>query len=59
MAADSDKSSILFPQQSKLNKLLGTDTPISGLKGYMGHTLGAAGAIESIASIMDQAGHPA
>ena len=34
------------------NKVLGPDVPISALKGYMGHTLGACGAIESIASIL-------
>ena len=28
------------------------DVPVSGLKGYFGHTLGAAGVIESIISIM-------
>lgn len=29
-----------------------SDVPVSGLKGYFGHTLGAAGIIESIISIM-------
>jgi len=29
-----------------------SDIPVSGLKGYFGHTLGAAGVIESIISIM-------
>ena len=32
-------------------KVFGTDVPVSALKGYMGHTLGACGAIESAATI--------
>lgn len=34
------------------HQVFGTATPVSGLKGYMGHTLGASGAIESIASLL-------
>jgi 3-oxoacyl-[acyl-carrier-protein] synthase II len=33
-------------------QVLGADVPVSGIKGYMGHTLGACGAIESIATIL-------
>jgi 3-oxoacyl-[acyl-carrier-protein] synthase II len=32
--------------------LLGSNVPVSALKGGMGHTLGASGAIESIATIL-------
>jgi 3-oxoacyl-[acyl-carrier-protein] synthase II len=35
-----------------LHKLFGERVPISALKGYMGHTLGACGALESIAEII-------
>jgi 3-oxoacyl-[acyl-carrier-protein] synthase II len=35
-----------------LHRVLGDRVPVSGLKGYMGHTLGASGAIESIATIL-------
>ena len=35
-----------------LHRVLGDQVPVSGLKGYMGHTLGASGAIESIATIL-------
>jgi len=34
-----------------LHKVFGDRVPISALKGYMGHTLGACGVIESIATI--------
>lgn len=34
------------------HEVFGTRTPVSGLKGYMGHTLGASGAIESVASLI-------
>ncbi|MDD5223234.1 MAG: beta-ketoacyl-ACP synthase [bacterium] len=34
------------------NKVLGPGVPVSGLKGYMGHTLGGCGAIESIMTII-------
>jgi 3-oxoacyl-[acyl-carrier-protein] synthase II len=33
------------------HSIFGDSVPVSALKGFMGHTLGAAGAIESIASI--------
>lgn len=32
-------------------EVFGDSTPVSGLKGYIGHTLGASGPIESIASL--------
>lgn len=32
-----------------LARVFGAETPVSGLKGYLGHTLGASGALESIA----------
>ena len=34
-----------------VNELFGDKTPVSSLKGYLGHTLGASGAIELIASL--------
>lgn len=34
------------------HNILGNKVPVSGLKGYMGHTLGASGALEAIASIL-------
>jgi 3-oxoacyl-[acyl-carrier-protein] synthase II len=34
-----------------IREVFGPDTPVSSLKGYMGHTLGASGAIELIATI--------
>lgn len=34
-----------------IKAVLGSDVPVSGLKGYFGHTLGASGAIELIASL--------
>ena len=33
-------------------RVIGTQTPISSLKGHMGHTLGACGALEAWMSIM-------
>ncbi len=33
------------------HKVFGTRVPVSALKGYMGHTLGASGAIESVATL--------
>jgi len=35
-----------------IREIFGGDTPVSSLKGYMGHTLGASGAIELIASLI-------
>ncbi|MFH1147773.1 MAG: beta-ketoacyl synthase N-terminal-like domain-containing protein [Pseudomonadota bacterium] len=35
-----------------VRELFGRSVPVSSLKGYMGHTLGASGAIELIASLM-------
>ena len=35
-----------------MHDVFGETMPISGLKGTMGHTLGACGAIESIATIL-------
>jgi len=34
------------------HELFGTRVPVSSLKGHLGHTLGAAGALESIATIL-------
>ena len=34
------------------HRVFGDGVPVSALKGYMGHTLGACGAIESIAEIV-------
>ena len=34
-----------------INEIFGEHMPVSSLKGYLGHTLGACGALESIASI--------
>ena len=34
-----------------IREVFGPETPVSSLKGYMGHTLGASGAIELIATI--------
>lgn len=34
-----------------LAEVFGNNVPVSGLKGYIGHTLGASGAVESIATI--------
>jgi len=34
------------------HQVLGRDIPISGIKGQTGHTLGASGALESVATIM-------
>jgi 3-oxoacyl-[acyl-carrier-protein] synthase II len=35
-----------------IREIFGDKVPVSSLKGYMGHTLGASGAIESIASLL-------
>jgi len=34
------------------NKIFGLDVPTTSLKGYMGHTMGACGAIEAIATLL-------
>jgi 3-oxoacyl-[acyl-carrier-protein] synthase II len=34
------------------NKIYGPDVPTASLKGYMGHTMGACGAIEAIATLL-------
>ncbi len=34
------------------NRIMGDKIPVSSLKGYMGHTLGAAGVIESVATVL-------
>lgn len=34
------------------HRVFGAEVPVSSLKGHMGHTLGAAGALESIATIL-------
>jgi 3-oxoacyl-[acyl-carrier-protein] synthase II len=35
-----------------IKDIFGASVPVSGLKGYMGHTLGASGALELIASLV-------
>jgi 3-oxoacyl-[acyl-carrier-protein] synthase II len=35
-----------------IRDIFGANAPVSGLKGYMGHTLGASGALELIASLV-------
>jgi 3-oxoacyl-[acyl-carrier-protein] synthase II len=35
-----------------INKIYGPGTPTASLKGYMGHTMGACGAIEAIAALL-------
>jgi 3-oxoacyl-[acyl-carrier-protein] synthase II len=35
-----------------MHSIFGTQVPVSALKGYFGHTLGASGAIESIATLL-------
>ena len=35
-----------------MHRIFGTKVPVSALKGYLGHTLGASGALESIATIL-------
>lgn len=39
-------------EASAIREIFGASTPVSSLKGYMGHTLGASGAIELIASLI-------
>ena len=34
------------------NKIYGADVPTTSIKGYMGHTMGACGAIEAIATLL-------
>ena len=34
------------------HEVFGTSVPVSGLKGHMGHTLGACGAIEAVATLL-------
>jgi 3-oxoacyl-[acyl-carrier-protein] synthase II len=34
------------------NKIYGPDVPTTSIKGYMGHTMGACGAIEAIATLL-------
>ena len=38
-------------ESTATERVFGSDTPISSLKSYVGHTLGACGAIEAILSI--------
>jgi 3-oxoacyl-[acyl-carrier-protein] synthase II len=35
-----------------INKIYGPNVPVTSLKGYMGHTMGACGAIEAIATLL-------
>lgn len=35
-----------------MHRLYGPDVPVTALKGYTGHTLGASGAVEAVASIL-------
>lgn len=35
-----------------VHKLFGSSVPVSAIKGYMGHTLGACGALEAIATLL-------
>ena len=35
-----------------INKIYGPDVPTASIKGYMGHTMGACGAIEAIATLL-------
>ena len=39
-------------EASAIHSIFGNKVPVSSLKGYMGHTLGASGVIESAASLM-------
>jgi len=39
-------------ESNATNRIFGERVPVSSLKGYMGHTLGACGAIESIATML-------
>ena len=42
---------LFFSKYEILNKIFGNKMPISSQKSYMGHTLGACGAIESVISV--------
>jgi 3-oxoacyl-[acyl-carrier-protein] synthase II len=35
-----------------INKIYGSNVPVTSIKGYMGHTMGACGAIEAIATLL-------
>ena len=35
-----------------IHRIFGAEVPVSGLKGYLSHTLGASGAIESVATML-------
>ena len=35
-----------------MDRVYGPDVPVTSLKGYMGHTMGACGAIEAIATLL-------
>jgi 3-oxoacyl-[acyl-carrier-protein] synthase II len=39
-----------------INKIYGPDVPTTSIKGYMGHTMGACGAIEAIATLLQMRG---
>jgi len=39
-------------EATAINKVYGPDVPTTSIKGYMGHTMGACGAIETIATLL-------
>jgi len=39
-------------EATAINKIYGPDVPTTSIKGYMGHTMGACGAIEAIATLL-------
>ncbi|MEE9411465.1 MAG: beta-ketoacyl-ACP synthase [Methylococcales bacterium] len=41
-----------FAEAQAVQRVFGTDTPCSGLKGLLGHTLGASGALETIVTLL-------